>query len=120
MRARRAETAEGGSLPGAGSARLGTVVSCLTARAARPGAQRRDTPKQQCQVPGAQDRDGRGGEDLTDADAHAEPPRREAGPFLTPYEMAFGEAGFETRIFPRIQAEADAHGEDPTLRERFG
>jgi hypothetical protein len=30
---------------GGGPARLGTVVSCLTARAARPGAQRRDTPK---------------------------------------------------------------------------
>src|SRR4051794_14510011 len=28
-----------------GPARLGTVVSCLTARAARPGAQRRDTPE---------------------------------------------------------------------------
>jgi hypothetical protein len=34
--------------------------------------------------------------------------------------MAFGEAGFESRVFPRIQAEADEHGEDPTLRERFG
>jgi coproporphyrinogen III oxidase-like Fe-S oxidoreductase len=34
--------------------------------------------------------------------------------------MAFGEAGFENRIFPRIQAEADEHGDDPTLRERFG
>jgi hypothetical protein len=28
-----------------GSAQLGTVVSCPTARAARPGAQRRDTPR---------------------------------------------------------------------------
>src|SRR5215216_4157058 len=30
---------------GGGPAPLGTVVSCPTARAARPGAQRRDTPK---------------------------------------------------------------------------
>jgi hypothetical protein len=30
---------------GGGPARLGTVVSCPTARAARPGAQRRDTPR---------------------------------------------------------------------------
>jgi hypothetical protein len=46
--------------------------------------------------------------------------RRDAGPFLTPYEMAFGEAGFENRVFPRIQAEADEHGDDPAVRERFG
>ncbi|HEX8904089.1 MAG TPA: hypothetical protein VF771_04565 [Longimicrobiaceae bacterium] len=57
----------------------------------------------------------------TEADAKPAPePRREAGPFLTPYEMAFGEPGFENRIFPRIQAEADEHGEDPLARERFG
>ncbi|HSU15673.1 hypothetical protein [Longimicrobium sp.] len=58
---------------------------------------------------------------MTEADAGVAPePRREAGPFLTPYEMAFGEAGFENRLFPRIQAEADEHGEDPLARERFG
>lgn len=58
---------------------------------------------------------------MTEADGEAGTARpREGGPFLSPYEMAFGEAGFETRIFPRIQAEADEHGEDPTLRERFG
>lgn len=58
---------------------------------------------------------------MTEADGEAGAARpREGGPFLSPYEMAFGEAGFETRIFPRIQAEADEHGEDPTLRERFG
>ena len=45
--------------------------------------------------------------------------RREAGPYITPYEVAFGEAGLEARVFPRIQAEADEHGEDPAARERF-
>jgi len=58
---------------------------------------------------------------VTEPDAGAAPQaRRDGGPFLTPYEMAFGEAGFENRVFPRIQAEADEHGDDPTLRERFG
>lgn len=58
---------------------------------------------------------------MTEPDT-GEPPRArlDGGPFLTPYEMAFGEAGFEARVFPRIQAEADDYGEDPTLRERFG
>ncbi|HYH78594.1 MAG TPA: hypothetical protein VEX86_02330 [Longimicrobium sp.] len=45
--------------------------------------------------------------------------RRSSGPFITPYEIAFGEAGFEIRVFPRILAEAEAHGEDPAARERF-
>ena len=58
---------------------------------------------------------------MTEPDAGAAPAaKRDGGPFLTPYEMAFGEAGFENRVFPRIQAEADEHGDDPTLRERFG
>ncbi|HEX6746637.1 MAG TPA: hypothetical protein VF092_05025 [Longimicrobium sp.] len=57
----------------------------------------------------------------TEAGAGTHPePRREAGPFLTPYEMAFGEPAFENRIFPRILAEAEMHGEDPLARERFG
>lgn len=56
---------------------------------------------------------------LTEIETGAQRPR-EGGPYLTPYEMAFGEAGFETRVFPRIQAEADTHGEDPAQRERFG
>src|SRR5689334_19646399 len=64
---------------------------------------------------------GRGG-GVTEPEAGGAAPRArlDGGPFLTPYEMAFGEAGFESRVFPRIQAEADDHGEDPTLRERFG
>lgn len=46
--------------------------------------------------------------------------RRDAGPYITPYEIAFGEPGLENRVFPRIQAEAEEHGEDPAVRERFG
>jgi hypothetical protein len=38
---------------------------------------------------------------------------------LTPYELAFLEGDFETRVFPLIQDEADARGEDPARRERF-
>ncbi|HEX2203236.1 MAG TPA: hypothetical protein VHG91_08050 [Longimicrobium sp.] len=55
-----------------------------------------------------------------DAGGGATEPRREEGPFLTPYELAFGEAGFETRTFPRLLEEADEMGEDPARRERFG
>jgi hypothetical protein len=46
--------------------------------------------------------------------------RWERGPFLTPYELVFGEAGFENRIFPRLLDEAEARDEDPARRERFG
>jgi hypothetical protein len=38
---------------------------------------------------------------------------------LTPYELAFLEGDFETRVFPLIQDEAEARGEDPARRERF-
>ena len=38
---------------------------------------------------------------------------------LTPYELAFLEGDFETRVFPMIQDEADGRGEDPARRERF-
>lgn len=41
------------------------------------------------------------------------------GPFMTPYELAFGEPGFETRIFPSILDEAESNREDPLRRERF-
>ena len=50
----------------------------------------------------------------------AREPRRETGPFLTPYELAFADAGFENRVFPRVLAEAEQHAEDPAHRERFG
>lgn len=39
---------------------------------------------------------------------------------LSPYEMVFGEAGFETSIFPSMLREAEERGEDPARRERFG
>jgi hypothetical protein len=39
---------------------------------------------------------------------------------LTPYELAFLEGDFETRVFPSIQEEAEARREDPGRRERFG
>ncbi|HEX6038858.1 hypothetical protein [Longimicrobium sp.] len=38
---------------------------------------------------------------------------------LTPYELAFLEGDFETRVFPGIQEEAEARREDPARRERF-
>jgi hypothetical protein len=38
---------------------------------------------------------------------------------LTPYEMVFGEAGFENRVFPTLLDESEAVGEDPASRERF-
>jgi hypothetical protein len=41
------------------------------------------------------------------------------GPLVTPYELAFGDAGFEETIFPRVLAEADARLEDPARRDRF-
>ena len=46
--------------------------------------------------------------------------RRDVAPYMTPYELAFSEAGFENRTFPSILAEAEEHGEDPAHRERFG
>lgn len=44
---------------------------------------------------------------------------RPGGARLTPYELAFGEAGFEAGGFPRLQAEADARGVDPSDPHRF-
>jgi hypothetical protein len=38
---------------------------------------------------------------------------------LTPYELVFAEAGFENRIFPQVQEEAESNGDDPASRERF-
>jgi len=56
---------------------------------------------------------------LAESEAGEQQARRGSGPFITPYEIAFGEAGFENRVFPRILAEAEEHGEDPASRERF-
>lgn len=41
------------------------------------------------------------------------------GPLVTPYELVFGDAGFEEQVFPRIQAEAEAHAVDPARPDRF-
>lgn len=38
---------------------------------------------------------------------------------LTPYEIAFGDAGFEAGVFPRLRAEADERGVEAAARERF-
>lgn len=38
---------------------------------------------------------------------------------LTPYELAFLDGDFESRVFPNIQDEARGRGEDPARRERF-
>lgn len=42
------------------------------------------------------------------------------GPLVTPYELVFGEGGFEERVFPNIHAEAESQAEDPARRDRFG
>lgn len=39
---------------------------------------------------------------------------------LTPYEVAFGKAAFETKTFPALEAEAETGGVNPTHRDRFG
>jgi hypothetical protein len=52
-------------------------------------------------------------------DEGAQPADRAGGARLTPYELAFLEGDFETRVFPLIQDEAEARGEDPARRERF-
>lgn len=38
---------------------------------------------------------------------------------LTPYEIAFMDGDFESRVFPMIQEEAEGRREDPASRERF-
>jgi hypothetical protein len=38
---------------------------------------------------------------------------------LTPYELAFMDGDFESRVFPMIQDEAEGRREDPARRERF-
>lgn len=41
-------------------------------------------------------------------------------PRLTPYEVAFADAGWEMRVFPGIEREAEQRGIDPADRDRFG
>jgi len=38
---------------------------------------------------------------------------------LTPYELAFGEAGFEEEVFPRLAEEAEVRGTDSGHRDEF-
>jgi hypothetical protein len=38
---------------------------------------------------------------------------------LTPYELAFGAAEWETRMFPSLEREAETAGIDPAQRDRF-
>ncbi|MDB4951412.1 MAG: hypothetical protein JWM27_4061 [Gemmatimonadetes bacterium] len=57
---------------------------------------------------------------MTDGPQQVPQPRAvPAGARLTPYELVFGEAGFETRIFPSLVDEAEGNGDDPASRERF-
>jgi hypothetical protein len=56
---------------------------------------------------------------MVGADDGAEPEEKGDAARMTPYELAFLEGGFETRIFPLIQDEAEARREDPARREKF-
>jgi hypothetical protein len=50
-----------------------------------------------------------------------EPPwKGDLAPRLTPYEVAFGSAGYGERVFPRIERETRENGIDPAQRDRFG
>lgn len=55
---------------------------------------------------------------MSDRDRDDTPPTQ-AVARATPYELAFADAGFEERVFPRMQEEARSHGVDPALPERF-
>ena len=53
-------------------------------------------------------------------DAPEVPPREAPGSArLTPYEIAFMDGDFESRVFPMILDEAEGRREDPARRERF-
>jgi hypothetical protein len=57
---------------------------------------------------------------LSDGDPRVPPVRAAAEVArLTPYELVFAEAGFEARVFPSLQDEAEGMGDDPASRERF-
>jgi hypothetical protein len=53
--------------------------------------------------------------------SEAEPadPRAREATRVTPYELAFGEEGFEERLFAAVQAEADRVGIDPLRYDQF-
>ncbi len=56
---------------------------------------------------------------MTEGPSESPSPAPASVPRLTPYELVFGEAGFEHRIFPAIEEEAESQGEDPARLERF-
>lgn len=58
--------------------------------------------------------DGDGGGDAPQPAAGAAGAAR-----LTPYELAFMDGDFESRVFPNIQSEAEGRREDPARLERF-
>lgn len=63
---------------------------------------------------------GQASPDMADtADGGARAGDGPAAARLTPYELAFLEGDFETRVFASIQEEAEARREDPARRERF-
>lgn len=49
-----------------------------------------------------------------DSSRSADPPARP-----TPYELAFGETGFDEQVFPAVSEEAEEQRLDPARRERF-
>jgi len=63
--------------------------------------------------------DGAGAADAADAGDGQAGPAVAGTARLTPYELAFMDGDFESRVFPMIQDEAEGRGEDPARRERF-
>lgn len=60
------------------------------------------------------------GAGASEGTAAAEAPAHGAGSArLTPYEIAFMDGDFESRVFPMIQEEAEGRREDAASRERF-
>lgn len=71
--------------------------------------------EEQQEVPGGDGEDPRAdGVPRVPAEAQAPGAAR-----LTPYEIAFMDGDFETRVFPMILDEAEGRGENPASRERF-
>lgn len=60
-----------------------------------------------------------GPEEQPDGVPRVEAPDGPGAARLTPYELAFMDGDFESRVFPMIHAEAEGRREDPARRERF-
>lgn len=65
------------------------------------------------------DEQRQGGEAPAGSERAGQPGEKTGAARLTPYELAFLEGDFETRVFPLIQEEAEARGDNPARRERF-